>query len=67
MMVQNLMEFDLHVNYIGDDDDEPWKRREDLSEERFEEVKKERPKVRRFGEEREREMMWPSLSIVELM
>ena len=66
-MVQNLMEFDLHVNYIGDDDDEPWKRREDPFEESCEEVEKERPKVRRLGErEREREMMGTSLSTVEL-
>ena len=56
----------IHV-YIGDDDDEPWKRREDPFEESCEEVEKERPKVRRLGErEREREMMWTSLSTVEL-
>ena len=35
----------IHV-YIGDDDDEPWK-------ESCEEMEDDRPKVRRFGEERD--------------
>ena len=43
--------------YIGDDD-EAWK-------EDCEEMEGERPELRRLGEEID--MMWPSLSTVELM
>ena len=40
--------------FIGDDDDdEPWKERESLLEETFQEVENEKPKVRRLGEERD--------------
>ena len=40
--------------FIGDDDDdEPWKERESLPEENFQEVENEKSKVRRLGEERE--------------
>ena len=39
--------------YMGDDDYEPWKRGGNLSEQSFEEVENEKPKVRRLGEERD--------------